>query len=62
MMFLMGLGFYTIWLTPIVFIGNLVGLLKAIKNEEETKAYTVLCAISLWLIVVPMFVAILQSS
>lgn len=46
------IGYCTIWFTPIIFIVNLVGVMKAIKEGRETKKYTVLCCISFMLITI----------
>lgn len=62
MEFLVGVGFYTIWFTPAIFIINLIGAIKAIKEERETGKYTVACCISLMLIVIPMYMMLIYSS
>ncbi|WP_160723062.1 hypothetical protein [Isachenkonia alkalipeptolytica] len=51
----MTIGFYTIWFTPIIFVVNLIGAMKAVKEGRETTVHTGACAISLLLIVIPIF-------
>ena len=57
MEFIVIIGIYTIWFTPIIFVYNLIGAMKAIKEERETKNYTTACCISFMLIVIPIFIA-----
>jgi hypothetical protein len=52
-------GFHTIWFTPIVFVLSLIKIIKAIKEGEEHKGHTVACVVSFWLMIVPIFLAVL---
>jgi hypothetical protein len=61
MQFIIGLGYYTIWFTPIIFVTSLIGAIKAIKDGEETKGYTLSCCISLMLIVIPMYMMLMYN-
>lgn len=58
---IIAIGFYTIWFTPIVFVCSLIGAIKAIKEERETKEYTIACSISFMMIIIPMFLALTQG-
>ncbi len=55
------IGYYTIWFTPIIFITSLIGAMKAIKDGTDHKGYTIVCVISFWLIIVPIFYVITNS-
>ncbi|CAK7086019.1 MULTISPECIES: hypothetical protein [Tissierella] len=59
MQFLVGVGFYTIWFTPIIFVTNLIGAIKAIKEGRQTEKYTAACCISLMLIVIPIYMMLM---
>ncbi len=59
---IVAIGFYTIWFTPIVFIVSLLGAIKSIHSGESMKGNAIICAISFWLIIVPIFVTIIESS
>lgn len=45
--------------TPIIFVTNLIGAMKAIKEGKETKSYTIACCISLMMIIIPIFSALI---
>ncbi len=60
MHFLLIIGFYTIWFTPIIFVMSLIGAIKAIKEGRNTKKYTIACCISLMIILVPMYIMLLH--
>lgn len=54
-MILASIGFYTMWFLPPLFIWSLVELFKKMKNEETYTVNMVICMITLWMILVPMF-------
>lgn len=37
MQFLVGVGFYTIWFTPVIFVTNLIGAIKLLKKGDRLK-------------------------
>jgi len=59
MQFIAVIGFYTIWVTPIIFVVNLIGAIKAIKEGRQTEKYTIACCISLMLIVIPIYMMLM---
>jgi len=59
MKFIAVIGFYTIWVTPIIFVVNLIGAIKAIKEGQQTEKYTIACCISLMLIVIPLYMMLM---
>lgn len=61
MMFIVGIGFYTIWFTPIIFISSLFEAIKAIHEGRDSTSHKVACCISFMLIVIPMFLMLLKS-
>ena len=56
------IGFYTIWLTPIIFVTSIIAAFKAINNGEEPDKYTALAAISFTFIIVTIVLGIVMSS
>ncbi len=50
----------TIWFTPIIFLSSLIKIIKLIFEGKDYKLYLIACLISFWLIVVPLFVAVLN--
>ncbi|WP_353093336.1 hypothetical protein [Tissierella praeacuta] len=54
-------GYYTIWFTPAIFVINLIGAIKAIKEGRQVEKYTIACCISLMLIVIPMYMMLMYA-
>jgi hypothetical protein len=52
-------GLFTIWFTPIVFVASLLGAIKSIYKGESMGKNAIVCAISFWLIVVPIYLSTL---
>ncbi len=48
-------GFLTVCFASIVFVTNLIGAMKAIKEYGDTEKYIIACSISLMLIVIPIY-------